>query len=836
MSQLFHYSDYIISSQGRPLVSASIAVLTQPSIGSYVNTTTTPGSPLANIYYDAAGLYPMINPINLATSGISYSLGPNSELLSNNLVSTTINVTAVNSGPFTVPINLGVIPTSISITMTSPGVIFQASPSTANNLYLESSNPGLTATITILSALPGPNIPNTIIGTGLDGQGNFGFYAAQGYYTLQFYGDQIPEPSIQQDVQIGSQPSTSGTATGLQSATTIVGVSTAGAPIFGQVLTAINGNSASWQSPAAGASNATQIQSNAVASGTPLPGQSLVYKTTGATYTPAYAYKNLISVVGEYGADPTGLSDSSSAFQAALNAVTATRPGIYIPSGTYLIGTALTDPTSGLLQFVIGDGLQTTQLFTTGSNTILNFTHITSASTSVAFKIEGVSFKGGSIAPSTPYGTQNGVILEAAAGNNASFVKIIDCWFGYWNGYPLTINASGANYGSILGRIEGCQFIYCGNGPIIGNGISNDSTTLTILDTYCNFIVGNAFQGVNIQSVNLITCAVDNSGVAYLFQGCNAVTMTGCYSGSPVAYNQAIASIARSGTTVTATATNNFVAGQWAVISGYTSTFATAYNGFVEILSASPTQFTYTSPGGSGTVGTASGGVTSVYPGFGIYFGSNAGIGCQQCVINGFTSYYASTIILGVSIFVDQNSGNIDIDGFIQNTAGGLYDIYLAPNNYNVILRASSLIGGLFDGSASIIYAPTTLGAIWSNGEIISTNGLLAATPVNAQTANYTCNLYDFGTIISETTSANTTIFINTDAAYVTATGAAPLIGAQVTACQLGTGTVYLAATTPGTTTVQAPTGTTANTRAQYSFITATKMSNNFWIVSGDMF
>lgn len=60
--QLFHYSDYIVNSQGRPLVNINIAVLSQPDIGQYVDTTTIPGSPLIQIYYDEMGLYPIINP------------------------------------------------------------------------------------------------------------------------------------------------------------------------------------------------------------------------------------------------------------------------------------------------------------------------------------------------------------------------------------------------------------------------------------------------------------------------------------------------------------------------------------------------------------------------------------------------------------------------------------------------------------------------------------------------------------------------------------------------------------------------------------------------------
>ena len=578
-----------------------------------------------------------------------------------------------------------------------------------------------------------------------------------------------------------------------------------------------------------GGNNATSIQSVSVSNASPTAGQHLVYKATGTTYIPGFSYKNLISVVAEYGADPTGVVDASSAFQNALNAVTAARPGIYIQSGTYKINTALTDPTSGLLQFVIGDGWQSTILSSTSTNTIFNFTHITSTTTSGGFKMEGVSFQGGSVAPTTPYGTQTGVILSAQSSYDAINVKVTDCWFGYWSGTALTIYSSGAYFGSVLNKIENCEFIFCGNGLVVGGGASNDSTTLTLINCYGNFIIGNAFRFETIQAVSLITCAVDNSGMAYLFKGCSSTSQSGCYMGAPVPYNQSITSIARSGSTVTATLANNFVAGQWAVISGYTSTYATAYNGFVQILTASGTNFTYTSPGGSGTLGTASGGLASVYPGWGTYFGTGTYGGSSQCTVNGYDCYYATTQANSVAFFVDQNSGSIDIAGYNQNTAGGTYDVYIA--GYGVTLRASSLIGQIYNDGLAIPYAAPS--ALWTSGQISTTSGFISTIPVNAQTANYTAQFYDIGAIISETSSSATTVFIPTDASITSAVGMPMPIGSQLTVVQGGTGNVTIAATTPGTTTVLPPVGSTAVTPGQYSFITAVKMANNLWYVSG---
>ena len=50
-------------------------------------------------------------------------------------------------------------------------------------------------------------------GNGIDGLGNFGFYVANGYYTLQFYGGSINQPLTQVDMPIGVMPITYGNVT-----------------------------------------------------------------------------------------------------------------------------------------------------------------------------------------------------------------------------------------------------------------------------------------------------------------------------------------------------------------------------------------------------------------------------------------------------------------------------------------------------------------------------------------------------------------------------------------------------------------------------------------------
>ena len=103
--------------------------------------------------------------------------------------------------------------------------------------------------------------------------------------------------------------------------------------------------------------------------------------------------------------------------------------------------------------------------------------------------------------------------------------------------------------------------------------------------------------------------------------------------------------------------------------------------------------------------------------------------------------------------------------------------------------------------------------------------GIAAPAP---KTANYTCALTDRGTCLEMNSSSNFTFFINTDAAVNFD------IGTVLEFYRMGTGTVTITATTPGTTTINTPTGT-STLRAQYSHASARKRAANIWVLAGDL-
>jgi hypothetical protein len=89
-------------------------------------------------------------------------------------------------------------------------------------------------------------------------------------------------------------------------------------------------------------------------------GSTAAYRKAGASITP------WINVVTDYGADPTGVNPSTTAFNNAIAAANASGASIYIPAGTYLVASGLTTLTaSGVI--VRGDGRNRTIIKTTSA-------------------------------------------------------------------------------------------------------------------------------------------------------------------------------------------------------------------------------------------------------------------------------------------------------------------------------------------------------------------------------------------------------------------------------------------------------------------------------------
>ena len=83
--------------------------------------------------------------------------------------------------------------------------------------------------------------------------------------------------------------------------------------------------------------------------------------------------------VKDFGADSTGSSDSSTAFQNAINSLASFGGCLHIPSGTYKLNSVVTY--SGKSLQIIGDGIETTQILVNNSNGAFDLTFTTTTVT-----------------------------------------------------------------------------------------------------------------------------------------------------------------------------------------------------------------------------------------------------------------------------------------------------------------------------------------------------------------------------------------------------------------------------------------------------------------------
>jgi hypothetical protein len=507
---------------------------------------------------------------------------------------------------------------------------------------------------------------------------------------------------------------TATTASGLTSATTTVVVSAATAPSSGQVLTATSSTAANWQTPSGGSGNATSIQSNAVASGTPSGGQSYIYKTPStAEFLPGWGERELINPVLEYAALQNGATDESTNHQSALSAVTQSRPGLFLQSNSnsMIIGTAQTDVTSGVMSRWEGEGPGQSVLLTTGTNVIANLTHVTDNVSVAGFVLDGINFATSNTITSA--GTQNLLQMSNAnlngGGTDITGLYMANCEFFASALYGAQITSP------IVSVIERCFFEDCFHGMTLTGGSGAAGTTTTLLSNYCNGNLGVGYDLLNGQAHALIGNAADTNGTGIRITGENAIFIAAQDIEDGTAFLQNATTVARTGSTVTITATHSFAAGQIVVISGFTSGNAPV-NGRYKIATVTgTTAFTYTTTT-SGTIASNSpgNGKMSIYPGDGIQvLGGSSNV--QIAAYQNFTPAQTTSCAL----LVDGTSSQVLMESYFQNSGGMTNDaIFMSGANW-IKIGNSSLGGTVLDqaGTTSYILENTlqngTIGAMY---------------------------------------------------------------------------------------------------------------------------
>ena len=141
------------------------------------------------------------------------------------------------------------------------------------------------------------------------------------------------------------------------------------------------------------------------------------------------------------------------------------------------------------------------------------------------------------------------------------------------------------------------------------------------------------------------------------------------------------------------------------------------------------------------------------------------------------------------------------------------------------------------NGQVLTVNSATSSGLTWATPDITLTNAVTLTSKtltapiinlaINAQAAAYELVLADNGKMVEVSNASAVTLSIPTNSTAAFATGA------QITILQTGAGQVTIAATTPGTTTVNGSPG--LKLRAQWSSAVCIKRATDSWVVLGDL-
>lgn len=228
--------------------------------------------------------------------------------------------------------------------------------------------------------------------------------------------------------------------------------------------------------------------------------------------------------VTDFGADPTGINDSTSAIQAAMDAIAVTGGTLYIPPGTYLIGAgAINAETTTTSIRVLAYGATLQRMPTTNSYTMFRYRR--------NMVIEGLKLKGyiasgtgwADVVPANSFG------FRSSDTQGANGVLFIGCeaeslpYDGFYNGATdgviTLVNCSGnGSYRNDFAAVEGRSIVIQGgnwgyNNPVVskvaaidiepGSGV--DYVSITSLKTYNKIDFWSANGNIRHAIINGVT-------------------------------------------------------------------------------------------------------------------------------------------------------------------------------------------------------------------------------------------------------------------------------------------------------------------------------------------
>lgn len=232
-----------------------------------------------------------------------------------------------------------------------------------------------------------------------------------------------------------------------------------------------------------------------------------VISGTPGSWVSSGLYFNVLS----YGADTTGVTDSTTAIQSAITAATNAGSGtVFFPSGTYKISSALTIGVSSIS--LVGNGPSSTILSQT--STTANGITISSASGLNDISITGIGITGP--------GSGSGIGITAIA--NAGALRVERLTLA--NVIVTSMGSDGAQLTNcIMSRVDQCKFISNG-----AKGLHLEQGTTWRISN-CWF-TGNpndrGFYANQTISSSLLDCGSDSNAIGYELLSCTAIQMIGC--------------------------------------------------------------------------------------------------------------------------------------------------------------------------------------------------------------------------------------------------------------------------------------------------------------------
>lgn len=281
--------------------------------------------------------------------------------------------------------------------------------------------------------------------------------------------------------------------------------------------------------------------------------------------------ENAVFDVTNYGADPTGVSDSASAIQSAINSAGATEGNlVYLPPGTYKINSTLDIPYSGVV--LVGAGSGTNHGVGTSQGTTA--TRLLWGGSAGGTMVKIYSPAGASNQKQTGCGLQKimldangaGVGLEIVSQNNG---KYFDLWFTEFSTACVTMNVT-TSLGeakdpqqNIFDTIQCRQFLTTGACFVFdGDAISNTSMNL-FQNIDLNIYNGNGFVFNNSDNNLFVRTRVfragGGSGISIIFNGNNTSADQVARSNSFLYFSSNVGAIGKGTSSFTYPSTDNSI-------------------------------------------------------------------------------------------------------------------------------------------------------------------------------------------------------------------------------------------------------------------------------------